>query len=282
MAERLPDITARIENVKQLRAVTTAMRGIAAARAQQSKGLLAGIGAYAEAISRAIGQTLNFVPFSPTVGFDRASGRALILFCAEQGFAGALSDRILDAAGRDIAASHLMLIGTRGAGIARERGLNPGWMLAMASQVGAVAAVANRVAEALYALIAKGAIARAEVVFAHLDAAHVIGVERKALFPLDLERFRQKEASIPLLTTLELEVLIERLAVEYIYAVLCEAAMHAFAAENQARMEAMGSVANNIDRTLCELQQRENQVRQEEVTAEIVELASSVEAVGKL
>jgi len=57
----------------------------------------------------------------------------------------------------------------------------------------------------------------------------------------------------------------------------CEAAMHAFAAENPSRMEAMSSASRNIDRTLLELKQRENQVRQEEVTAEIVELACDSE-----
>ena len=36
MAERLTDIVTQIRNVRQLEAVVTAMRGIAASRAQQS------------------------------------------------------------------------------------------------------------------------------------------------------------------------------------------------------------------------------------------------------
>ena len=36
MAERLADIVTQIENVRQLDAVVTAMRGIAASRAQKS------------------------------------------------------------------------------------------------------------------------------------------------------------------------------------------------------------------------------------------------------
>lgn len=36
MAERLADIVAQIQNVRQLEAVVTAMRGIAASRAQKS------------------------------------------------------------------------------------------------------------------------------------------------------------------------------------------------------------------------------------------------------
>jgi hypothetical protein len=42
MAERLADVVAQIQNVRQLEAVVTAMRGIAASRAQQGRSLLAG------------------------------------------------------------------------------------------------------------------------------------------------------------------------------------------------------------------------------------------------
>lgn len=278
MAERLADIVAQIDNVKQLDAVTTAMRGIAAARAQQSRALLAGIRTYAEAISRAIGQALSFTAAARPDPGDQPSGRALILFCAEQGFAGALSDRILDAAGSDLADAHIMIIGTRGAGIATERGTTANWATAMASQIGAVPSVANRVADALYQLISEKTIACAEVLSSRIDAERKISVARTTLFPLDLEHFRQPEPAVPPLTTLAPETLIERLTTEYVFAVLCEAAMDAFAAENQARMEAMSSATSNIERRFNELKQRENQVRQEEVTAEIIELASGVEA----
>ncbi len=282
MSERLADIAVRIDNVRQLDAVVTAMRGIAAARAQQSRGLLAGIEAYAATISGAIGQALNFAAAAPPpLPERRPRGRVLILFVAEHGFAGAFSDRVLDAAQLEIAGSHLMMVGTRGAAIARERGIAPDWTIAMASQIAGVPAIANRIADALYMRIVNGLISQAETLFPHMDAGHNIVVERRALFPLDLERFRQPQASLPPLTTLEPQILIERLVAEYIYARLCEAAMHAFAAENQARMEAMSAATNNIERNLGELKLQENQMRQEEVTAEIIELAGEAAAMWR-
>jgi F-type H+-transporting ATPase subunit gamma len=265
--------------VRQLDSVVTAMRGIAASRARQSRKLLPGIETYAETISHAIGQALAFAAAAPPHSLgSRPRGRAMILFCAEQGFAGAFSDRTLDAAGADLAGAHLLIVGTRGAAIAKERGLDPESSTAMASQINAVPDVANRLADALYAHIAGGKVARAEVVFPRIDADRNIQVRRSALFPLDLETFRRPQAAIAPLVTLEPELLIERLAAEYIYAKLCEAAMHAFAAENQARMESMSLASNNIGRMLDGLKQRENQVRQEDVTAEIVELAAGARA----
>lgn len=275
MTERLADVTARIDNMAQLDAVVTAMRGIAAARAQQSRGLLAGIEAYAEAVAQGIGQALGLLDDGAAPEPQgRAGGRALVLFCAEQGFAGAFSDRVLDAAGDALTGAQLFLVGTRGAAIADERGLAVAAATAMASQIGGVSAVANHIADALYARIAAGLATHADIVFPRLAPDRSLRIEHVALFPLDLEKFRRPRAAIAPLTTLDPQRLIESLAAEYIYARLCEAAMHAFAAENQARMEAMSAAGTNIDRTLGDLKQRENQIRQEEVTAEIIELSA--------
>jgi F-type H+-transporting ATPase subunit gamma len=72
--------------------------------------------------------------------------------------------------------------------------------------------------------------------------------------------------------------LLERLTTEYVYAQLCDAAMHAFEAENEARMMAMASAKTNIETKLAGLSQRERQLRQQEITTEIVELAAGAEA----
>jgi F-type H+-transporting ATPase subunit gamma len=80
-------------------------------------------------------------------------------------------------------------------------------------------------------------------------------------------------ADAPLIT-LPAADLVERLADEYVYAALCEAAMRAFAAENEARVAAMARARRNIDTMLEALTAQERQVRQDEITAEVVELAS--------
>ena len=128
MAERLADVVTQIHNVRQLEAVVTAMRGIAASRAQQSRSLLAGIEAYADVISRTIGRALSLLPPDfATISLRRRAKRGLILFCAEQGFAGAFSERVLDAAVNDIGDATSLIVGTRGVGIAHEPGIKPVW-----------------------------------------------------------------------------------------------------------------------------------------------------------
>lgn len=277
MTERLADIAARLDHITQLDAVVTAMRGIAAAQAQQSRSLLSGIDAYASAVSHAIGKALDLIPPASTTLVQNQSGRAIILFAAERGFAGAFSDRVLDEVGTSISKDLLLLIGSRGTAIARERGLSPTWTCPMASQIGGVPAIANRTAEALYAQIAAGRVSRAEVFFPCLDEARRVTVTSAVLFPLDIKQFRTSPASIPPLTNLDSNQLLEQLTAEYVYARLCEAAMQSFAAENQARMDAMGSASSNIERIMTETRAQESQVRQEEVTAEIIELAAGIQ-----
>ncbi|MCW6513134.1 F0F1 ATP synthase subunit gamma, partial [Lichenifustis flavocetrariae] len=96
MTERLAEVGARIDGIRQLGAVVNAMRGIAAARAQQARAQLASVDSYAAAIVAAIGQALSLPPaIRPERPAHRQTGSALVVFCAEQGFAGAFSERLL-------------------------------------------------------------------------------------------------------------------------------------------------------------------------------------------
>jgi len=278
MAERLADIATQIENVRQLGAVVTAMRGIAASRAQKGRTLLAGIEAYTDVVSHAIGQALMFLPSDMTTPPALAhSGRGLIIFCAEQGFAGAFSEHVLDAAGVELKGARIFLVGTRGAVVATERGIKPAWSTPMATNVDGIASFANRLADALYGDAATGAIGRVDIVFSRSAAGGGIRVDRHSLLPLDFRRFARPIGRPTPLTTLAPQLLLERLTAEYVYAQLCEAAMYSFEAENEARMMAMASAKTNVENKLASLAMRERQLRQEEITTEVIELSAGAD-----
>lgn len=274
MTERLSDITARIDGIRQLGAVVNAMRGIAAARAQQARTQLAAVDGYALTIAAAIAQAVSFLPLEQQDGRRRSTRPALVLFCAEQGFAGAFSERVLDAASADLSTSELFLIGTRGTTTAAERNVDAIWKSAMPSHSLGIPKLADRMAEALYARIATGEIDALDAIFSHWQPGHGIRIERRRLFPLDMTAFpRPTNGDIPLLD-LPPAALLTDLTADYMHAQLCNAALHAFAAENEARMEAMASARHQIERQLSSLQATQRTVRQEEITAEIIELAA--------
>jgi len=279
MADRLADVVTQLHNVRQLEAVVAAMRGIAASRAQQSRSLLAGVQAYTEVISRAIGQALSMLPPDvATASARRRAKRGLILFCAEQGFAGAFSERVLDAAAGDVDDATSLIIGARGVAIASERGIKPAWSAPMAAHVDGLPSFANRLAGVLYGYVANGAVAEVDVVFPRSVSGSGIQIDRHSLLPIDFRRFAQPIEQQAPLTTLAPQPLLERLAAEYVYAQLCEAAMLAFEAENEARMMAMTAAKTSIATKLNSLSLQERQLRQEEITTEIVELGAGSEA----
>ncbi|MBC7577976.1 MAG: F0F1 ATP synthase subunit gamma [Tardiphaga sp.] len=271
MTERLGDISARIEGIRQLGAVVNAMRGIAAARARQARDQLAAVDSYAASIAAAIGEALVLSPAVAPVATRRP---ALVVFCAEQGFAGAFSERVLDAVGADLATSTVMLLGTRGASVAAERGIAPGWQAAMPAHSPGLPKLADRIAAAIYDRIARGEIDGVEMVFSLWEPSHGTHAERQRLLPFDATRMPPpRDGNAPLIY-LPPQALLGDLTADFLHAQLCRAALHAFAAENEARMAAMAAARGQIERRLSTLQGQQRRVRQEEITAEIIELAA--------
>jgi len=119
-----------------------------------------------------------------------------------------------------------------------------------------------------------------DILFPRSEPGSGIQIDRHSLLPIDFGRFVQPIEKRPPLTTLTPQLLLDRLAEEYVYAQLCQAATHAFEAENEARMMAMASAKTNVETKLNGLAQRERRLRQEEITTEIIELAGGADAMA--
>jgi F-type H+-transporting ATPase subunit gamma len=280
MTERLSDVVARIDSVRQLSSVIGAMRGIAAARAREARERVEGVRAYAATVGAAIGQALALAedggaPAGPRDGRD---GHLVIALCAEQGFAGMFNRRVLDVAERLLKAeeSHgreLVLLGGRGLVAAEERGLEVGWSAAMVAHVDEAGALADRVTEQLYARLEAGRATRVSVVHA-APAQTEIHVVKRMLAPFDFARFPRAKNPSPPIISVPPQILLAELAQEYVFAELCEALILSLAAENEARLRAMTAAKSNVTTMLEGLVGRSRQLRQEEITNEIIELGA--------
>ncbi|MEX6508404.1 F0F1 ATP synthase subunit gamma [Jiella sp. M17.18] len=277
MSDKLSDVSARIDGIRQLGTVVNAMRGIAGARIQKAREELAAVDAYAGTIAESLGRVLAMAPAAGSPA-GRTERCARVVFCAEQGFAGAFSERVLEAIAGDTDHATLLLIGTRGAALAAERGIGADYTAAMPSHSAGVPKLASDIVDALAERIARGHIDRVEAVYAETAGAAAPAVVRRPLLPLDPATFSRAAKAEPAILNLTVGDLLAGLTLEYLHALVCEAALHAFAAENQARMNAMAAAHREIDRQLGVLQARYRQVRQEQITAEIVELAGGAAA----
>lgn len=279
MSERLGDLRARLDATHQLEAVITAMRGVAAARLREAQTHLEGVRAYAHTLGEALGEAMALAPPQAHAERSRADGHLVVALCAEQGFAGAFSERALDAAQRRLAATRpggaaLFVIGGRGQAIAEERGLDIEWSAPMIAHVDEADALADHIADALYDRLGSRRTARVTMVHSAPDASGAVALIERPLIPLDLARFPASRRAVPPLTTLPPALLLARLAEEYVFAELCEAVVLSFAAENQARMQAMIAARQNVRDTLDALTASYRRIRQDEITNEIIELAA--------
>jgi F-type H+-transporting ATPase subunit gamma len=277
VTERLADISARIEGIRQLGAVVNAMKGIAAARARMAHTQLAAVDSYAATIATAMSQVLGpkIGPMDEQ-GIKNESKTGRLVFCAEQGFAGAFSERVLDSFGAQTDKASLFLVGTRGLSVAVARGEAPHWSAPLPSHTSGIPKLAGEVTTAIYGAVAQGRIDALDVIFTKPTSGRP-DIIRQRLFPINRADLPPASADRPLMQ-LPQDTLITALGQDYFNAQACKAALHAFAAENEARMEAMTSAGSQIARELEMFQATLRRVRQETITAEIIELSTGAEA----
>ncbi|HVS75375.1 MAG TPA: F0F1 ATP synthase subunit gamma, partial [Steroidobacteraceae bacterium] len=119
--------------------------------------------------------------------------------------------------------------------------------------------------------IASGDTAYVEVIFGRYQRSGIIEAARRRLFPLEIAPDRGRAGPAPL-HDLPAAGLLERITAEYVLAQLTEAAVESLAAENGARFAAMESAHDNLGKRLQALHVDAARARQEEVTAELLDL----------
>ena len=124
---------------------------------------------------------------------------------------------------------------------------------------------------------ASGAPAKVDILTPSIPQPHPHRLH--SLLPTDFGRFAQPIEKLPPLTTPAPQLLLERLGGEYVYAQLCEAAMHAFEAEDHTLHDGHGIDKNqHQDKAHRAFTPRASAAPQEQISTEIVHLAASAEA----
>lgn len=277
MTDRLRQVRERLDTVAQLEMVMTAMRGIAATHLREAHAQLTGIRAYTATIGMAIGDVLDYLPQQIEGAGERdcAEATLLIVLSAEQGFAGTFNERIVDELEAQLVNVHntqVLLVGSRGASVARERDIPLLHTRSMATRVQAIPKLAVSLTDQLYQRLARDGYSRVSLLHPEYTESTVLQICHSSLIPFDFSRFTAREHALPPILTMRPLELARQLAQEYLYAELCNALMMTHAAENQARVHAMVRARANVIDTRQELQTDYQLLRQEQITAEIAEL----------
>jgi F-type H+-transporting ATPase subunit gamma len=252
---------------------------------QQGERALAAVRNYTEIVRQAFVDAAAQVPDDRETAAARVRSRAgMVVFCAEHGFCGAFNQPLIRAAAAAAqidASLYLLFVGSRGSLRATEHGLTPHLTLAMASHIGGVGAAARRVGAALYRMLSTEMITSADMLYIRETETGAARLQRSTLLPLETPQAVIHQTTEPPLVNMQPRRLREELATEYMFAMLEGAATESFTSENAARFRTMQAAHENIERKSTELGRLARRLRQEAVTAEILELIAGADALDK-
>ena len=270
--EQAQALKARLANLRELRKLFQALRVMAAGRLHEGQEALAGIRAHITVVEAALSEALALAegeaPLAPGVGPP-----VLIAVCAEHGFVGGFNARLLDhAAALRVHGEHLLVVGSRGATLAGERGLAPDGRQSMATHAPGVPVLARR----LFPQV-QGA-SRVRVVFGAYRRGGAFDVTTRGVLPPEPPPPVSKSRVLPL-SQLPPAELVALLYDEFLFAALTAALMESFASENAARLQVMEAADRTIADKLDVLKRVENDIRQETITAELLDVVTGAEAI---
>jgi F-type H+-transporting ATPase subunit gamma len=278
--QRAADLQDRLATVTSFGELVGAMQGVAAARAEHARKLIAGTNAYARAVAGAMGQALALVPADRHPPAQATGRRPLwVLFCAEQAFNGGLSDKVL-AAVPDIASARVMLLGAQGIRLASAQGIDPEWSGPLIAHAQAVVPASDKLQATLAQALAREPASTVELVFAEVGEGNHYQIARRRLLPLDLDTLRRVQGADPVVH-LTPQRLLDQLIDEYLSARLTHALLHSHCAENLSRLQAMAAAHDNVSHMAEDLAADARRFRQAAITEEIVELAAGLQALRK-
>jgi F-type H+-transporting ATPase subunit gamma len=282
---RIQETATQIGSLKELSGVVAAIRVMATAQMQQGERALDAVRNYTEIIRRAFAEAAALVPEDPDAAATPLPPRpGLVVFCSEHGFCGAFNEPVIRAAADASQREpnlRLLFVGSRGTLRAAEHGLRPYLTLAMASHIGGVGAAARRVAAELYRMFIAQIITSAEMLYMRESTNDTTSLAKVTLLPFEAPAVAAHQTTAPPLVNMPPRRLRDELAAEYMFAMLEAATMESFTSENAARFRTMQAAHENIDRKSAELNRLARRLRQEAVTAEILELISGAEAINK-
>jgi F-type H+-transporting ATPase subunit gamma len=272
--EQIARLKARLASLGELRDLMRAIRALAAAHVQEAQAALPGIRRYVEVVEDAIAEGASLLPPGDThVVRGRSRDGVLIVVGSEHGFVGAFDEQLLDRVAAVLSPGQIFgVIGRRGAALAAERGLDVAWSEPMATHVGGVLGVTRRVADRL------ANVSTASIVYGAYRRGGRYEVEVRRILPLDPKLLAGASAN-PALHQLGAEALLRECAGEYLFAEITRSVMESLASENGARLQVMEAADRNIADKLDTLTRRERAVRQDAITAELLDVITGAEAV---
>jgi F-type H+-transporting ATPase subunit gamma len=298
MAISQRDVRNRIDSVKNIQKITSAMQMVAAARLRRAEQRIEALRPYADAIrrmTRLAAEAAGSVPSLPIlVEHDSVDKVGLLVVAGDRGLAGAFNSNAVRAgvaAGREHQSEGRTPVyfasGRRPASSLAFRGLD-----VIDSFTGftdrPAYADARAIAERLMAAYIDGEVDRVDIFYNGYVSALSQVIRRETLLPLqqasilgeDEDSDGEDEKAIGNFEyEPEPEEILKRLVPDYVEVSIYRALLESSASEHGARMTAMQNASDNARTLIDDLTLEMNRARQAEITQEIMEVVAGAEGV---
>jgi len=119
------------------------------------------------------------------------------------------------------------------------------------------------------------------LIFARHRGGDTLNIEVRTVLPPDPQIIDSRALGMPPMHHLDPRVLLRRLLDELLIAELTLAMMESFASESSARLQIMQGAIHNIRGKLDDLKRQAGQLRQEEITSELLDIVAGGDAVAR-
>jgi F-type H+-transporting ATPase subunit gamma len=279
------ELEAKLKSVRGLRDIVHSMRSLAAVNIRRAEEGLATIREYAELVADLFRLTAPLLPGGHRWR-EQEGAAAIIVFASDQGLCGQFNERIiefvLEEAGALGAEARLVVIGERGAALLAERGIEPALRQSSPRSLAGVEEAMRRLAARLLEIYSAAGFGSLHLAYNRYESAGIYSPVREQILPPPLHRLLGGPVpSQPPLLYSSPEEVAAQLIEEYLFIELYRALGESLASENGARLRAMDEAIHNIDKTIDVLTLQYRITRQEEITAEILDVVSGVEALRR-
>ncbi len=307
MAISQRDVRNRIDSVKNIQKITSAMQMVASARLRRAEQRIKEVRPYADAIrrmTREAAAAAGDVPRMPILTErESVSKVGLLVIAGDRGLAGAFNSNAVRAgvaAGREHSAEGRTPVyfasGRRPASSLTFRGLDVAESFTGFTDRPAYAD-ARAIAERLMAAYADGDVDQVEIFYNGYVSALSQVIRHETLLPLqrasllDEDDDNDEEASeasagqsdgprASVEYEPDPEEILRRLVPDYVEVSIYRALLESSASEHGARMTAMRNASDNARTLIDDLTLEMNRARQAEITQEIMEVVAGAEGVG--
>lgn len=286
------DIKRKIRSVQNTQQITKAMKMVAAARLRRAEARMRAVRPYSEIINEFLLQILPLLTGdeSPLVDERETKAVGLIVITSDKGLCGAFNSNIIRRAvslmnERPGLEYRVFCLGKKAAYFFSRHGYDVRSEYTDLYRTFSLPMTTNIVEQAASAYVDRG-IDELQLIYSHFQTIAVHPVIARKLLPVDLEAIIGKlphladETREKVVFEVEPDIpyLCEILLGKYISRELYHAMLESFASELGARMTAMEAATDNAQKVLQALTLEYNNIRQASITREIVEIASTVEA----